>query len=101
VSPSGVNGGSSFEAEPGDNGPAVDVRRNEVLRILDWREREREGLLTCAPRVLARISVSSPPINGGEKPSGDWTVSASADGRAFLAASMASLNAASSGSASA
>jgi hypothetical protein len=99
VSPSGVNGGSSFEAEVGDNGPAVDVRRNEVLRILDWRE--REGWWACAPRVLARISVSSPTINRGEELSGDWTVPAPADGGAFLAALMTSLNAASSGSVSA
>ena len=98
VSPSGVSGGSSFEAELGDNGPAVDVRRNEVLRILDWRE--REGWWACAPRVLARISVSSPTTNGGEEPSGDWTAPALPGGGAFLAALMASLNAASSGSAS-
>lgn len=75
VSPSGVSGGNSCIADVGDNGPWVDVRRKEVLRILDWRE--SEGWRACRPRVLVRMSVSSPAVDGGEMLSGDWMASAS------------------------
>ena len=99
MSPSGVSGGRSCEADVGDNGPLVDVWRKEVLRILDWRD--REGWRPCGARLLGRVSASSPIIGGGEMFSGESTVSASACGKAFVAAWIASLNAASSGSVSA
>jgi hypothetical protein len=47
------------------------------------------------------MSTSSPAISGGEVFSGEWTATVSVEGEAFVAALMASLNAASSGSASA
>ena len=101
VSPSGVSGGSSCEAEVGDKGPWVDVRRNEVLRSLDCKE--SEGWRPCGTRVLTRVSLSSAAICVGEVVSGDWCGSDSpwAGEGAPAAALMASLNAASSGSVSA